>query len=142
MGGQTLTSGYTYTKTSDTSATLTINSVTGNVVITFEVTGDVVKVYYNLYLNASFDRASSIEIDYPQTSYTDLSVYRRADSGNITANFPKTITFSPANGGGVGYSWDVNVRSVAGILTTVKLNISVVWGTVSGEITINLYGTY
>ena len=140
MGGETLTSGYTYTKTSDTSASLTINSVTGDVAISCTATGDVVNITINVYLDGNLETTTNTKIVYNSTS-TKKTISNPKNSYHFTY-----YTFSPASGNGTGYDW--SCRKVVGgggssgiIPYYLQVTINITWGTVASSITVDIYGT-
>ena len=155
MGGETLTSGYTYTKTSDTTATLTINSVTGDVEITCEVTVDVINITIQVYAKDSTTSLTTItngtaSIAYPSTSITISGIRPKGTGTYATVNdvlFKKEgfgdSVFNPATGSGSGYTWSCAKYDLlaSAMQNYLKVTINVVWGTCASSITIDIYRT-
>ena len=139
MGGETLTSGYTYTKTSDTAATLTIDSVTGDVVITCNATADAVTATINIYLNDNLNQTSSLSltITYPTTSRN--TIISKSGDGNFSP-----YTFSNMTGEGTGYTWNFSKyhsTAASALRGCLNFHIAITWGVVADSITIDIYGT-
>lgn len=157
MGGETLTSGYTYTKTSDTAATLTINSVIGDIRITCNAVADSINVTIQVYAEDSTTSLTTIvngtaSITYPSTSITISGIRPHSTQGGIAGTaanvsysmqgFGDDTIFNPTNGSGSGYNWtcvkydvDENKKNY------LKVTINVVWGTYASNITIDIYRT-
>ena len=133
MGGITLTSGYTYTKSSDTSASLTINSVTGDVAISCTATGDIVGITINVYLDNELDKTVSSEIRYPSNStVNELSVRVAGWVGGRYATYAYDNS-----GSGTGYTWNTTLNTSAKLL---EVTTNITWGTVASSIIIDIYG--
>lgn len=150
MGGETLTSGYTYTKSSETSATLEIDSISGDVVINCIATADVVDITINVYLDNELNKATTTQIVYNSTSAT-ITITRNYGSGalgsleSITGNHFADYTFSSNSGSGTGYNWSCTTSSTTNAIgqtqTYLSATINITWGTVASAIIINIYGT-
>jgi len=136
MGGQILTSGYTYTKTSDTSATLTIEEVTGDVEVICEVTGDVVNIAIQLFVNSTLNKTYDKSITYPATSIK-TDILKSGPNIATVSLFKSGTTFSPLSGSGTGYSWTCS--SFNSSMPSITFNIT--WGVVGGSINIDFYAT-
>ncbi|MBR4407678.1 MAG: hypothetical protein IKT27_05135 [Clostridia bacterium] len=139
MGGESLTSGFTYTKTSDTSAALTINAITGDVEITCMVTGDVVQVAIELYVtNESKTFTANSTITYPSNScsvsfQTGLAFIKYPSLSSSTCNttyvngFYSSLSLSKYQTG----------SNMGGIKDQINMTVYINWGDVAESINVS-----
>jgi len=108
---------YTYTKTSDNAATLTINSVKGELEIICEVAPISVQVVVT-YDSQTFNDV----VYYPNTFIRVLVGYSDLEE-------------SPSRGSGTGYSWELNQNAGGGNIYLEVYNIN--WSTIANRIEIS-----
>ena len=156
MGGTSLgSSQYSYTKTSKTSADLTINSVTGDIDISASTVISEIIVEINIYLDGVRNTKSSttenisVRGQTTELSKTVTIANKKAGMLGLPQSVPEgfaNYTFSTMSGSGAGFSWscvkDDTVNSTTGEpAPKLVLSITLIRGTVPASVTIDIYGT-
>ena len=122
MGGRTLTSGYTYIKTSDTVATNSITSVTGDIRISLITKAREVSVSIQFSHNDGSITHTPFKIKFPNTE------------GEYIVEGVKSL--ESYSGSGVGYSWSAVIAQ-----TNCTVKVCITWGVSASNFKILIKGT-